>query len=117
MGMIDHYLKTDTISTRMKSLINRTLKQMSHILIDAPAKWRRVDARIARELSHMVKTKFIDTEAYFDTVNKKKVRKPSDAAALPSLKSVARSRKRKLCRALKRNNTLRYKVRYITFAY
>ena len=98
----------------MKRLIARTRKHMSHILIDVDAEWRHIDERIARELSAMARRKFLDTETYLDTVNKKKLRKPAVASpallAGRTLKEVARSRKRKLCRALKRNNSLRFQV-------
>lgn len=118
MGMIARYIKPNksgkpkTISRRLKGLISRTRKQMSHILVDVPARWRHVDERIARELSHMARIKLLDLDAYMDTVHKKKIRKPAPAPlGGRTLKQVERSRKRKLCKALKRNDSLRFKVK------
>ena len=113
MGMINYYLEKKTISVRLKRLINRVRRHMAHILVDLPAEWHRLDDRIIKELAHMAKIKLLDINAYRDTVNKSKLRKSAKPAAVVSgqtLKSLARSRKRKLCRAMKQNDFLRNKV-------
>lgn len=50
MGIIHRYKKTRKISQGMGRLINRTKKEMSHILIDIEPKFRHIKERIAREL-------------------------------------------------------------------
>ena len=113
LGMIHNYMMavSNKISRRFKKLLKRTRSHMSHILVDVPQSVRHMDARIARELSRMASIRVLDTVSYRHTVSQKKSASATSKAEGPTLKQLARSRKRKLCRALKRNEMLRSKVR------
>ena len=110
LGMIDKYVASKKISVRFKRLLNRIRLKMSHILADVHPSVRHIDDRIARELSRMSSIRVLDTVSYRDTISQKRAASKKVEQPRTTLKELARNRKRKLCRALKRNESLRSKV-------
>lgn len=120
LGLIDNYLRPQNvdkqtgkrkISRRFKELLKRTREDMPNILA-VHKSVLHMDVSIARELATMGRLRVLDIDTYRDSVAKKKAAsKAQNNADKPTLKQVARRRKRQLCRALKQNDRLRSKVR------
>ena len=77
---------------------------------------RHLASAIAKDLSKMARLRLLDTEAYADEVNAKKIRaRKKNTAGQPTTKSQLRKAKRRLCSYKKQNDILRADVCHVYY--